>query len=161
MTLRLIEYEPCVECPVGIPSWNTNREFVMASTSYQLRVWHQLTSERAWKTLRIVLLVFAILAQMPRELFGRTPSSDEYMQIAGAQSLRQGQGYTSLLADPNDFAHAIRSPITGWPPAFSVLTALLMLFISRTWLVLDIINVLSVIIFFTSWLVILELLGKS
>jgi hypothetical protein len=112
-----------------------------------------------WKSARIILLLLIIAVHTPRELFERTGKTDQFFQIAGAQSIRLGRGYTFPVGTSDDLAQIKYAPLVGWPPLYSLMLAPLLA--GPIWLAMALLNIFAIIIFFVAWLVILELLGDA
>lgn len=118
-------------------------------------------ADRKWKTVFILLLLVAIAHHGLYVWKVAVLNHDKSEMVGAAVSLLEGGGYTYVVANPNQLAEPIHSPLIARPPGYTLLLLPVLWVTNDIWLATVLLDVVATIIFYGSWFAIVNGLGPA
>ncbi len=118
-------------------------------------------SSRGWKYTLWLLLAVAIIHHGVYAWKVAVLNHDKSEMVGAAVSLLEGNGYTYVVANPNQLAKPIHTPLIARPPGYSSLLVPLVWATRDIWLSTVLLDIVATVVFYVAWYFILNALGSA
>lgn len=110
--------------------------------------------------LNVLLLVFCLFIKTYDRIARPVVGTDNYWQLAAAESFLNGNGLTIANCDTADFSKITRARLVGWPPGYPLVAAPVFSFFQKDPLKTEmLVFFLAVCLHFGSWFLIFKRMG--
>jgi len=108
-----------------------------------------------------ILLIVAIVHHGVYVSWVSVLNHDKSEMVGAAVSLLEGNGYTYVVANPNQLSEPIFSPLVARPPGYTMLLVPLLWVTDDVWLSTVLLDIVATIVFYVAWYAILNSLGPT
>lgn len=110
--------------------------------------------------LNVLLLLFCVLSKTHDRVARPVVGTDNYWQLAAAESLVNGKGITIARCDTADLAQIAQTRLVGWPPGYPVFAAPFFAFFHQDPLKTEmLVFFLAIALHFVSWFLLFKHMG--